>query len=43
MDKFYWEPSREDYTQMLMKVFEPDNLSREDCEALLDTFPNQVR
>merc|ERR1712187_17498 len=41
MEKFYWNPSREDRIGVCMGIFQPDNIAREDVEALVDAFPGQ--
>jgi len=41
MEKFYWNPSREDRIGVCMGIFQPDNIARGDVEALVDAFPGQ--
>ncbi len=41
MDKFYWEPDRDDKVGIVGGIFEPDGLSQRDVEKLVDTFINQ--
>ena len=41
MEKFYWEPDREDKIGIVGGIFELDGLSRNDIERLVDTFLNQ--
>jgi len=41
MEKFYWEPNREDRIGIVAGIFEPDGLSKSDVEQLVDTFPGQ--
>lgn len=41
MDKFYWEPSRDDVVNILFQMYKDDGLAMEDMEALLDAFPSQ--
>jgi len=41
MEKFYWEPSRDDKVGIVEGIFEPDGLSRQEVEQLVDTFVNQ--
>lgn len=41
MEKFYWEPSRDDRIGIIGGIFEGDGLSKSDIEQLVDTFPNQ--
>lgn len=42
MQKFYWEPDRDDRLGIVAGIFSPDSLSRSDIETLVDTFPNQA-
>ncbi|OKH20749.1 ribulose bisphosphate carboxylase small subunit [Chroogloeocystis siderophila] len=41
MEKFYWEPNREDKIGIVGGIFEPDELSKSDVEKLVDTFLEQ--
>lgn len=41
MEKFYWKPSIEDLTQILLQMYKDDGFSRQDMEILLKAFPNQ--
>ena len=41
MEKFYWEPIREDRIGIVSGIFEEDGLSKTEVEQLIDTFPNQ--
>ncbi|MBW4685328.1 MAG: ribulose bisphosphate carboxylase small subunit [Komarekiella atlantica HA4396-MV6] len=41
MEKFYWEPDRDDKVGIVEGIFEPDGLSRREIEQLVDTFANQ--
>ncbi|AFY30811.1 ribulose bisphosphate carboxylase small subunit [Calothrix sp. PCC 7507] len=41
MEKFYWEPDRDDKVGIVGGIFEPDGLSRKEVEQLVDTFPHQ--
>ena len=41
MEKFYWEPSREDRIGIVSGIFEEDGLSQTDIQRLVDTFPRQ--
>ncbi|BAY30246.1 ribulose bisphosphate carboxylase small chain [Nostoc carneum NIES-2107] len=41
MEKFYWEPDRDDKVGIVGGIFEPDGLSKREIEQLVDTFPNQ--
>ncbi|HEY9670281.1 MAG TPA: ribulose bisphosphate carboxylase small subunit [Waterburya sp.] len=41
MEKFYWEPDREDRIGIVGGIFLEDGLSRQEIEHLVDSFPNQ--
>jgi hypothetical protein len=41
MEKFYWNPTRDDRIGVCMGIFQPDNITREDVERLVDAFPGQ--
>lgn len=41
MEKFYWQPSREDLTNILLNIFEKDGITLEMIDALIDEFPSQ--
>jgi ribulose bisphosphate carboxylase small subunit len=41
MDKFYWEPDRDDKVGIVGGIFAEDELSRREIEQLVDTFVNQ--
>ncbi|MCU0569553.1 MAG: ribulose bisphosphate carboxylase small subunit, partial [Oculatellaceae cyanobacterium Prado106] len=41
MEKFYWEPSRDDRIGIVSGIFEADAVGRSDIEELVDTFPDQ--
>ncbi|WP_080805374.1 ribulose bisphosphate carboxylase small subunit [Halomicronema hongdechloris] len=42
MEKFYWEPDRNDRIGIVGGIFEPDGLSQQDIVTLVDTFPDQA-
>lgn len=42
MEKFYWEPNREDRIGIVSGIFQVDQIDRADIEALVDAFPNQA-
>jgi ribulose bisphosphate carboxylase small subunit len=42
MDKFYWEPSRDDRIGIVAGIFQVDRVDHADIEKLVDTFPNQA-
>lgn len=41
MEKFYWEPDRDDKVGIVEGIFGEDGLSRREVEQFVDTFPNQ--
>lgn len=42
MEKFYWEPNRDDRIGIVSGIFQVDQVSRADVEKLVDTFPDQA-
>lgn len=42
MEKFYWQPDRNDRIGIVGGIFEPDNLSQQDIITLVDTFADQA-
>jgi hypothetical protein len=41
MEKYYWNPTREDRIGVCMGIFHDDGISRGEVEKLVDTFPGQ--
>lgn len=41
MEKFFWEPTRDDRIGTVSGIFEADAVARGDIEKLVDTFPEQ--
>ncbi|MBW4476302.1 MAG: ribulose bisphosphate carboxylase small subunit [Tolypothrix brevis GSE-NOS-MK-07-07A] len=41
MDKFYWEPDRDDKVGIVGGIFEADGLSKREIEEFVDKFPHQ--
>ena len=41
MEKFFWEPDRDDRIGIVSGIFEVDHLDRRDVEQLVDAFPDQ--
>lgn len=41
MDKFYWQPNREDKIGIVNGIFEPDGLTKAEIEQLVDRFAKQ--
>ncbi|KAF0890663.1 hypothetical protein E2562_004176 [Oryza meyeriana var. granulata] len=42
MEKFYWQPDREDIINIVHRMYTKDGLSFEDVSKIVDTFPNQA-
>ncbi|MGV0029040.1 AAA family ATPase [Phormidesmis priestleyi] len=42
MEKFFWEPDRNDRIGIVSGIFEADRVNRGDVEKLVDTFPTQA-
>lgn len=41
MEKFYWNPTREDRVGVCMGIFKDDQVNQQDVEMLVDSFPGQ--
>jgi hypothetical protein len=41
MEKYYWNPTREDRIGVCMGIFQDDGVTRGDVEKLVDAFPGQ--
>merc|ERR1712149_162843 len=41
MEKFYWQPTRDDRVGVCFQLFQSDGLSQQDVSLLVDTFPSQ--
>ncbi|KAK1686200.1 hypothetical protein QYE76_047048 [Lolium multiflorum] len=42
MEKFYWQPTREDIINIVHRMYTKDGLSSEEVSSIVDTFPNQA-
>ncbi|MQM08850.1 hypothetical protein Taro_041709 [Colocasia esculenta] len=42
MEKFYWQPTREDIINIVHRMYEKDGISCEAVESIVDSFPNQA-
>ncbi|XP_020083025.1 ribulose bisphosphate carboxylase/oxygenase activase, chloroplastic isoform X2 [Ananas comosus] len=42
MEKFYWQPDREDIINIVNHMYVKDEISREEVIRVVDTFPNQA-
>ena len=41
MEKYYWNPTREDRVGVCMGIFQHDGVDRTAVETIVDTFPGQ--
>ena len=41
MEKYYWNPTREDRIGVCMGIFQEDKVHRGEVEVLVDAFPGQ--
>lgn len=41
MDKFYWEPEEEEVLNIVHQIFKDDDVSKDECQLLISSFPNQ--
>ncbi|XP_043817532.1 ribulose bisphosphate carboxylase/oxygenase activase, chloroplastic isoform X2 [Manihot esculenta] len=42
MEKFYWQPNREDIVNIVHRTYEKDGISRDEVVSIVNTFPNQA-
>ncbi|EXC14088.1 Ribulose bisphosphate carboxylase/oxygenase activase [Morus notabilis] len=42
MEKFYWQPNREDIVNIVHRMYETDGISRDEVISIVNTFPNQA-
>ncbi|CAN6269582.1 unnamed protein product [Urochloa humidicola] len=42
MEKFYWQPDREDIVNIVHGMYTKDDISFEEVSRIVDTFPNQA-
>eukprot|EP00268_Persea_americana_P038352 TRINITY_DN37946_c0_g3_i4.p1 TRINITY_DN37946_c0_g3~~TRINITY_DN37946_c0_g3_i4.p1 ORF type:complete len:219 (+),score=44.17 TRINITY_DN37946_c0_g3_i4:276-932(+) len=42
MEKFYWQPDREDIINIVHRMYEKDGITRAEVVSIVDTFPNQA-
>lgn len=42
MDKFYWQPNREDIVNIVHRMYEKDGISRDEVVSIVNKFPNQA-
>lgn len=41
MEKYYWNPTREDRVGICMGIFQEDNVNPDDVSRMVDMFPGQ--
>ncbi|WOK96324.1 ribulose bisphosphate carboxylase/oxygenase activase, chloroplastic isoform X1 [Canna indica] len=42
MEKFYWQPDRDDITNIVHQMYAKDGITRDEVIRVVDTFPNQA-
>uniref|UniRef100_A0A6N2M543 Ribulose bisphosphate carboxylase/oxygenase activase, chloroplastic n=1 Tax=Salix viminalis TaxID=40686 RepID=A0A6N2M543_SALVM len=42
MDKFFWQPNREDIVNIVHRMYEKDGISRDEVVSIVNKFPNQA-
>ncbi|CAN1223920.1 Ribulose bisphosphate carboxylase/oxygenase activase, chloroplastic [Linum perenne] len=42
MDKFYWQPTQEDIINIVHRMYEKDDIPKEEVVKIVNTFPNQA-
>ncbi|KAM3701823.1 hypothetical protein ACJW31_05G204500 [Castanea mollissima] len=42
MEKFYWQPNREDIVNIVHRMYEKDGIPKDDVVRIVDEFPNQA-
>ncbi|KAL4182238.1 hypothetical protein AMTRI_Chr12g274970 [Amborella trichopoda] len=42
MEKFYWQPTREDIVNIVHRMYEKDGISKNEVASIVDTFPSQA-
>ncbi|XP_050289110.1 ribulose bisphosphate carboxylase/oxygenase activase, chloroplastic isoform X2 [Quercus robur] len=42
MEKFYWQPNREDIVNIVHRMYEKDGIPTDDVVRIVDEFPNQA-
>ncbi|KAJ6392976.1 hypothetical protein OIU77_022452 [Salix suchowensis] len=42
MDKFFWQPNREDIVNIVHRMYEKDGISRDEVVSIVNRFPNQA-
>ncbi|PPD86304.1 hypothetical protein GOBAR_DD16768 [Gossypium barbadense] len=42
MEKFYWQPTKEDIVNIVHRMYEKDDISKDEVVSIVETFPNQA-
>ncbi|KAK5831176.1 ribulose bisphosphate carboxylase/oxygenase activase, chloroplastic [Gossypium arboreum] len=42
MEKFYWQPTKEDIVNIVHRMYEKDGISKDEVVSIVETFPNQA-
>ncbi|MBA0658712.1 hypothetical protein Goklo_010896 [Gossypium klotzschianum] len=42
MEKFYWQPTKEDIVNIVHRMYEKDGISKDEVVTIVETFPNQA-
>ncbi|GLJ14403.1 hypothetical protein SUGI_0232670 [Cryptomeria japonica] len=42
MEKFYWQPTREDLINIVYRMYQNDGILKDEVMRIVDTFPNQA-
>ncbi|TYJ34187.1 hypothetical protein E1A91_A05G152000v1 [Gossypium mustelinum] len=42
MEKFYWQPTKEDILNIVHRMYEKDGISKDEVVSIVETFPNQA-
>ncbi|KAF3682787.1 putative ABC transporter I family member 17-like [Capsicum annuum] len=42
MEKFYWQPTKEDIVNIVCRMYEKDGITRDEVATIVNTFPNQA-
>nr|KJB57051.1 hypothetical protein B456_009G149200 [Gossypium raimondii] len=42
MEKFYWQPTKEDIVNIVHRMYEKDDISKDEVVTIVETFPNQA-
>lgn len=42
MEKFYWQPTKEDIVNIVARMYEKDGITQDEVVTVVNTFPNQA-